>query len=287
MIELLSSPYPLARNRTVDFLSILSIGLFVVLFLLIFEPFGTSEFVSPYRELFLSGYGIIISLIFLFFRFVISRFFVSSSAKNFWTLGNQLVWISGQFFIASIAWYLYWGWFFNVELTFTGWGRFIFVSFSVAIFPLTALVVSGYISQLQKSRELIPDTNLSLSGENPDVGIGQQLYLSEDSGNGGFFIPTDQFLFVRAARNYMDVYYKKHGKIEQSLLRGSLKIIENQLRLPSMVHCHRSYIVNLDQVARVSGKSQNYRLHIKNSDYSIPVSRSQEKSVLAQLESRS
>jgi hypothetical protein len=286
VIELLSSPFPLRRNRALDFLSILLIGVFVVLFLLIFQPFDTNEIESPYRELFLSGYSVIIVLIFLFFRFVTPRFFVSPSVEKSWTLGKQLVWIVGQFFATSIAWYLYWAWFFDVELTFSGWGRFILVSFSVLVFPLAALIVSGYIFQLQKNKQPIPSTNRSISRGNPDGALVQQLFLSEDSSIGGFYVPTDQFLFVRAARNYMDVYYKKHGKIEQSLLRGSLKTIENQLRLPSMVHCHRSYIVNLDQVAHVSGKSQSYRLHIKNSDYLIPVSRSQEKSVLAQIASR-
>ena len=199
MIELLSSPFPLRRNRALDFLSILLIGVFVVLFLLIFQPFDTNEIESPYRELFLSGYSVIIVLIFLFFRFVTPRFFVSPSVEKSWTLGKQLVWIVGQFFATSIAWYLYWAWFFDVELTFSGWGRFILVSFSVLVFPLAALIVSGYIFQLQKNKQPIPSTNRSISRGNPDGALVQQLFLSEDSSIGGFYVPTDQFLFVRAA----------------------------------------------------------------------------------------
>jgi DNA-binding LytR/AlgR family response regulator len=37
--------------------------------------------------------------------------------------------------------------------------------------------------------------------------------------------------------------------------------------------CHKSYLINLTQVAHISGNAQGYKLHLQNSTIEIPVSR--------------
>jgi DNA-binding LytR/AlgR family response regulator len=39
------------------------------------------------------------------------------------------------------------------------------------------------------------------------------------------------------------------------------------------VKCHRSCIVNLDKVVKVSGNAQGFKLHLKETDFVVPVAR--------------
>jgi DNA-binding LytR/AlgR family response regulator len=38
--------------------------------------------------------------------------------------------------------------------------------------------------------------------------------------------------------------------------------------------CHKSYVINLDQVNHISGNAQGYKFHLKSAEDLIPVSRS-------------
>lgn len=58
------------------------------------------------------------------------------------------------------------------------------------------------------------------------------------------------------------------------MLRSTLRRMEDALASwPQFFRCHRTYLVNLDKVAHVSGNAQGYRLHLEGLDDTIPVSR--------------
>ena len=78
---------------------------------------------------------------------------------------------------------------------------------------------------------------------------------------------------------------KKKRLYGQTLIRNSIKSIEEQLIIfKNIIRCHRSYIVNLDMVSKMSGNARNFNLHIEKLGFKIPVSRSFPKEIFKKLD---
>jgi DNA-binding LytR/AlgR family response regulator len=91
-------------------------------------------------------------------------------------------------------------------------------------------------------------------------------------------------LYVEASDNYVTLVYWAGSELQQRILRSSLRKVEEMLAgHPQAFRCHRTYIVNLDQVLRLSGNAQGLRLHLKGIDTMIPVSRALNNEIRARL----
>lgn len=100
------------------------------------------------------------------------------------------------------------------------------------------------------------------------------IVLESDGGREKLELEKGTLYYIAAADNYSRVVFRKKEEVSSVLLRGSLKMMEEQLKNAEVIRCHRSYIVNLRNVTRVSGNSQGYRLHFEGLDETVPVSRS-------------
>lgn len=61
-------------------------------------------------------------------------------------------------------------------------------------------------------------------------------------------IAKEHFLFVESADNYVNVWYLKNALPRKLMLRMTMSRMEEQLAGTSAVRCHRSYIINMEQV---------------------------------------
>ncbi len=136
----------------------------------------------------------------------------------------------------------------------------------------TAKIISQQIKDIEQPYE---DTLITLKSEN----LKTQIRLLQS-----------QLICIQANDNYSAVYYKEKSQknvyeYKKELLRIPLKKIEQQLQdyEKIIVRCHKSYIVNLLNIERVSGNAQGYKLYFKNLDFKIPVSRNFPKSILDKI----
>ncbi len=82
-------------------------------------------------------------------------------------------------------------------------------------------------------------------------------------------------LYIEAVGNYVKVYHWQEGRVRTDMLRATMKQMEDDLQdYPTIVRCHRAFLVNLQQVEKVTSKSGNMLLSLKHNNGSIPVSRS-------------
>ncbi|MDP4262474.1 MAG: LytTR family DNA-binding domain-containing protein [Bacteroidota bacterium] len=87
-------------------------------------------------------------------------------------------------------------------------------------------------------------------------------------------LPPDELYFITAANNYVKVHFIKNDKISYSIIRMTMKRVEEALQSwPDFFRCHRAYIVNLDKVQHVEGNAQGYRVRLAGVEEPIPVSR--------------
>lgn len=90
-------------------------------------------------------------------------------------------------------------------------------------------------------------------------------------------------LFIEADDNYSTIVWKNGNGVEKKLLRVNLKNIETQLNNSFTIRCHRSYIVNVHAISNITGNANGYKLQIRHSDFSIPVSRPKGKELMEKI----
>ncbi len=85
---------------------------------------------------------------------------------------------------------------------------------------------------------------------------------------------VDNLLYVEAEGNYSNVYYLQDGEVCSAMLRATSKQVESELQhYPTIVRCHRAFLVNLVHVERVAARAGAMQLVMKHGT-TIPVSRS-------------
>lgn len=61
-------------------------------------------------------------------------------------------------------------------------------------------------------------------------------------------IKRNNLLYIESADNYVNIWYMNKGQLTKFMLRNSMKAIEESLADTSVLRCHRSFMVNFEQV---------------------------------------
>lgn len=61
-------------------------------------------------------------------------------------------------------------------------------------------------------------------------------------------VKRSNLLYLESADNYVCIWYLNKGALTKFMLRNSLKTLEEDLADTNVLRCHRSYMVNFDQV---------------------------------------
>jgi len=120
-----------------------------------------------------------------------------------------------------------------------------------------------------------------LEGRTAEPEINPQIVtFSSEGGKEEVKIRLHDLLFIRSADNYVEIYRTDNGEIKRIFLRSSLKRIEQDLKDHSLLFkCHRAFMVNVNNISRVAGNSQGYKLIFKRIEFVIPVSRNTSKNL--------
>ena len=88
-------------------------------------------------------------------------------------------------------------------------------------------------------------------------------------------IHIPNLLYIESVGNYVKVAQLHEGKVATHMLRATSKQIEESLsNYPTIVRCHRAFLVNLQQVEKIISKAGAMQLLVKHSNDYLPVSRS-------------
>ena len=284
MIRYLQEPFPLHRNNRADISFALGTGVFIGWFLVTFQPNGTDDWQHPNKYPFLWGYGAVITSILLIMRLLVPPLIPGVFQESRWTVAKHILYLLISFTLALAACYLYYSWFFAEALRWKNLLGFGMVSSTIAVFPLTAYVMISYIRQLKKYQEGAANFN----SQNATITESKEMILPpiqllDEQGKVQLVLNGDAIFFLQSSLNYVEVFYQQEDQLKKELIRISFQKIQEQLPEYLFIRCHRSYIINLQKVASVSGNAQGYKLHLNAHDLIIPVSRSKSKVVLAKL----
>ena len=88
-------------------------------------------------------------------------------------------------------------------------------------------------------------------------------------------IPINNLLYIEAQKNNVSVCYLKDGKLTTLEIHTTLTaVIEEMKAYGNIFQCHRSFVVNVNNITSAKGNSNGYQLILGSCTNSIPVSRS-------------
>ncbi len=254
------------------------VGLFVAFFLIVFQPFGTANVQIPNKSLFLSGYGWITFISLTLIIGGLPRLFPGLFEEGKWVVWKQMVLLGIGLSLCFLCCYLYMNFWFGWRLSINSFLGFYSIALAIAVIPVIIITLVEYIFHLKSNQAVANTLNEQIQ---PSIPTDTIIQFKDENDRVDFTIPLDQLFFIKAANNYVEVNYLEADQIKKYLLRNSIRNIEQQLPNPSIKRCHRSYIVNMDKVGRITGNAQGYKLHFPfTAEYVVPVSRSKGKELL-------
>ena len=238
------------------FRSLISLVLFTALFALFFinlyEPFNSSEWynISKFEYFLYSSLLILVGVLIV----VISRLFM--------------------YFYVQVA-----------PITYLGYAIWILIEiiFMAALYALISYILDGYVSYTTCLEDSLINTALilllpyfimhlyfafqekarqlqqlkdSANLLNEHVHERDIISFSDTKGELRLSIKANTLLYIESADNYLEIWYIGQQGVTNYLLRNTLKNIEEKFVDTNIIRCHRSYMVNFDQV-KVAKKTKN------------------------------
>lgn len=240
-------PFYLIEKRNTTHM-ILFTAAFALLFINIFQPFGSRDWyqgISDFTYFFFSSLIILIGMLVV----VISRLSLGLySRKNSVSILQYALCILAEI-IAMSMFYALFSRYFPAGGKDRDFYHLLTQSFTntalVLLIPYTMSAL--YFSWKDKNRLLKEQASQGhVVDSTPKKGL---IGFTDERGELKISLMIDSLLYIDSADNYATIHYINKEKLSTFLIRNSLKWIEENLTKDTpLVRCHRSYIVNLDKV---------------------------------------
>jgi len=283
--NLLRQPYPLSTETSEKITLALVCGFFVALFLLVFQPFHLNQLTVTKRVFAIIAYGLITTFCMLFNDIGIKKLFASTFDEDKWTVKKQIAWFIYQIVFISVINLVFSAVIGLVAVSIGGFLFFQAITLAVGVFPVFIITITNYVRLLKRNTQVAATIALE-KPETTTVDVSEVIELTADNGKDKIVFPANTLLFITASDNYSTLFLMKAGNLQKELIRGSLTRFEQQIDTKLIRRCHRSYIVNLFHVIRVSGNAQGYNLHFAQTEISVPVSRKYSAEILHLLKDK-
>jgi len=242
--------YLTKRKNVVGF--ILFTAGFALLFINMYAPFGVDKWlnVSDFELFFYSSIVILIGMLVIVFSRVLMYLLTRKRPIRY---GEYAMWIFGEIFCMALVYAVIQKYFILLEKDFM-----VIIRNSLRITAYIILlpyVISWlylafrdkYLKLERLSGYKLPD---EIAGEfdKKSPAIYSMVPFTDEKGMLRFSIKKDDLLYLEAADNYVIIHYLDNKKPVRYMVRNTLKRIEAELIVATIVRCHRSYMVNIDNV---------------------------------------
>ena len=261
----LNKPYPECRGVLSYLRASILIGIFIGAFLFIFEPFGLWE-AGDKKAWYCFMFGLITFGV-SFGADLLMRYLLKLHRDDeSWVFWKWMVSVMVTLIAIATANYLFMWSQERVTLSFGGFSTMLTATVLVGAFPV-------FFSGLMNSRR-IERSNKRLAQEIRHNFDSTKPIATGGTGQVDFEIDPSELLYVEAMQNYVVVHYHENGLNKQKIIRSTLSGIEEKLQGTSIERTHRSFLINRERIAGVSGNAQGLKLRVHGvEDKYIPVSR--------------
>jgi len=269
---------PFFKSRKFSRILALNCSLFIYLFLVFFQPFGVNNYKAQSLVSWDLALGLLPVIPVVFMTIYSAERFLRPLVRKELKVG-RIGWYAVEFFlVGSLSFLLY-----NALGNFHD---FFLKSYllhllevsSVLIFPFAATYFYFRFKHLEKEHMEV----LSVSDDKSK--LHELLKLSGDYKKDEIALKPKDIVYLTSEDNYVELNYREGGDLKKYLIRSTLSKMESSLDSEYFIRCHRSYLINLMQVASYRKTQGRIRIRLQEMEEEIPVSRSAEKIVLEKLE---
>ncbi|MBL4643314.1 MAG: LytTR family transcriptional regulator [Flavobacteriaceae bacterium] len=255
------------KNELISFLK--SSGILMLLFYVI--GFFNKEQSLLY---YFSGFFLTLFVTFIFNYLLNSKIisaFVSDGKWNLWKeITRRLFFLIIYIFNAIV----YIDYSLNINFSKVDFSQFLTISFIIGSIPIVIRIVMTknklLKSSLIKAELLHKKIRLHQLENTPSK---EELVIKSNIINEVFKIDLNDLLYIQSNQNYISIYYLNDHRIKSHLLRISLVNALKQITSENIIQCHRSYLVHLNSIEKITGNAQGLKLQLPQ-NIVVPVSRS-------------
>jgi len=256
------------------FYLIFFVTIFAFLFLNIYKPFEIYNSSNQTKEDIF--FELLIAIFIVFIILVFTQFVIKSIVKiKYSTILSYIFWFFIEAILVSLAWsaldfyqILNSQSFFNI--LFENFIAYILIMF----FPYFIFGIMVYVKDFSQNKifeQKISEQNTNILNDTESKNI----IFNDENNIAKLFVKQENIIFIQSADNYLEINYLENGKLSKFLLRNSMKNIESQIIQGAVFRCHRSFIVNTNNIELAIKTTSGYNLTLKHfSNFQIPVSKS-------------
>ncbi|WP_027418810.1 LytTR family DNA-binding domain-containing protein [Crocinitomix catalasitica] len=237
------------------------LGVFLSFIILFLEPFDTNQYESNNRLLNLLGFGGLLTLVFLLQSILENKWYYNNS--KVWTVTYEIISVFLFFAISGSVIYFYNHFYINgleYKIASHWW------YYRTIVLIMIPVIAPVYIYLRQRFGErIVPlaKSTIIITGANK---------------NEELIIEKDDLYFIKAIENYIEIGYIDADKnLITKTFRQSLSKVQQQI--PFIEKCHRSFLVNMNQISAIEGNSQSAKITFKDIDKKIPLSKTLYKTI--------
>ncbi len=286
----LKRPFPFYETYKQKLITPLLFGLFIMFFLVIFNPSHNTDFV---REQFIKvfAYGFITFSIMSLYNAVLPLVFPNVFNVDKWNVQKTIAFLLFTIISIGLSNSLF---AFQYDNPNNNSHLFSFIlavlikTLTIGILP-TIMFVFYLEKSLYKKHQLLA---LEAIGEinkekNSDQKKSEKIIITSPDTKEKIEIAYIDLYCIKAEENYCIYYFKKDNRVEKIMIRSSLKKIEQEfIKSENIIRCHKSYIINLNTVSGITGNARGYFFSIKDINFKIPGSRNLSKASIIQKRNR-
>ena len=249
-----------------------SISLGIYLLILFFQPYGNVRPDINEKLLYNAGLAGITYFVMWIFRIVIPYIVHGFSRFEKWNISSEIMIYALIWFFNSLAFIFY--------IRYVGPLRMsMYLIFKIALVSIIPIIVLSTTDTRQSLNQLLQgliekNKKLSILLSDSEKKVRAVEVFTSENKSEIFKLQIDDLVLIKSADNYIEILYKDNERIQQKLIRNTLKNIEMQLKEYSeIIRCHRTYIVNKKYVQDFTRGYTGYRLKLSGYSEEIPVSR--------------
>jgi len=271
MLDFLNKPYLFDQDLKNNIKGISGISLGMFLFILFFQLVELENFNFNNRLLIIAGYGAITLIILSAARLLLPWTFPKFYIPGKWNMKLEIILNVSIWILNATAYAFYTRYVAHVSLS-------MYLMFKIVLLSIAPVIILIIINE----RKFLKRYLIQLTDQKVNQNVIESVITNHPNAEVELFsenrsekikLVTRQLILIQSADNYVEILFKEEDRIQKTLVRNTLNIEEQLKNNSHIIRCHRTFIVNIKYVTKLTGNYQGFRLKIPDLDTEVPVSR--------------
>lgn len=267
----LNKPYSFYYKGKKVFKIVFILFIMIFLFIYLLHPLNES-YKQPRLNFFWISFlhSFIPVMVILLFSYLLKN----SKTVKAWTIGKEIIFTLLVIFLSGILQFLIRDILYNNPLNWSF--EYFFLELKKALVVLSFIrlaIIPLHLNRFQRENDektRLYKNKIIKEKETTSAVIDFETDVKSEK----FSFNINDFVYAKSEGNYVDIYLEKDGAITKLTKRLAIKNLEERLKeFPFISKTHRSILLNLNAIEKVSGNTLGYRVKLKNCSETVPVSR--------------